>query len=66
MKKLTALLLTGALAISVLTGCGNTTDTKDQAATDAATDATDEATDAQMLPMQKLQMKQLTKQAMQQ
>ena len=46
MKKLTALLLTGALAISVLTGCGNTTDTKDQAATDAATDATDEATDA--------------------
>ena len=47
MKKLTALLLTGALAISVLTGCGNTTDdTKDQAVTDAATDATDEATDA--------------------
>ena len=46
MKKLTALLLTGALAISVLTGCGNTADTKDQAATDAATDATDEATDA--------------------
>lgn len=46
MKKLTALLLTGALAISVLTGCGNTTDTNDQAATDAATDATDEATDA--------------------
>ena len=46
MKKLTALLLTGALAISVLTGCGNTTDTKNQAATDAATDATDEATDA--------------------
>ena len=46
MKKLTALLLTGALALSVLTGCGNTTDTKDQAATDAATDATDEATDA--------------------
>ena len=56
MKKLTALLLTGALAISVLTGCGNTTDTKDQAATDAAdasdatdasdAEATDEASDA--------------------
>ena len=53
MKKLTALLLTGALAVSALTGCGSSSSSTETAATEAATEAaaeteaTDDVTEAE-------------------
>lgn len=45
MKKLTALLLTGALAVSALTGCGSSSSDKAADTTDKTEEATDAAED---------------------